>query len=181
MSLGGLIAQIEAVTDPERVASLTLIASEPLGGSDVELPGIDERFMGHFATMSDLDWTDDESVASFLLEIARLSSANPDAFDPNESMTRIAAELERADSLQTAFNHATVQLDQDWTGRLADVSVPTLVIHGDLDPILPIENGHAICQQVANARMLVLQGVGHELPAGSIDQIAVAIIEHVVR
>ena len=86
MSLGGLIAQVTALTAPERVASMTLIASEPLGGSDAELPGIDDRFMEHFAKMADLDWSDDESVGRFLLEIARLSSGDPDAFDPEAAI-----------------------------------------------------------------------------------------------
>lgn len=181
MSLGGLIAQVASLTAPERVASMTLICSEPLGGSDVERPGIDDRFMGHFATMSDLDWSDDESVGRFLLEIARLSSGDPDAFDPEASIARIAAELERTDNVQTAFNHATVQTEQDWTRRLADVTTPTLIIHGERDPIVPLANGRAICEQIANSRMLVLRGVGHELPADSINEIVDAIIEHVSR
>jgi pimeloyl-ACP methyl ester carboxylesterase len=177
MSLGGLIAQIAAVTSPERVASMTLIGGEPLGGSDTELPGIDERFMVHFATMDDLDWSDDEAVADFLLEIARLSSATPETFDPQPARKRIAAELERTDTMQSAFNHATVQMEHDWTGRLADVTAPTLVIHGELDPILPLANGQAISELIANARLHVLRGVGHELPSDALDEIGEAITD----
>ena len=181
MSLGGLIAQITAVSSPERVASMTLIGSEPLGGSDAELPGIDERFMTHFATMGDLDWADHDAVAGFLLEIARLSAGTPDAFDPEPSSARIAAEQRRTDSMQHAFNHATMEAERDWTGCLAGVTTPTLVIHGELDPILPLANGRAIHDQIAGSRLHVLPGVGHELPDESIGEIATAITEFIGR
>jgi len=55
MSLGGYGSQIAALTHPDRVLSLTLIATEPLGVS-YEGEGIDPRFMDHFSTMSELDW-----------------------------------------------------------------------------------------------------------------------------
>jgi pimeloyl-ACP methyl ester carboxylesterase len=83
--------------------------------------------------------------------------------------------------MQTAFNHATIETENDWTGRLADVTTPTLVIHGELDPIVPLANGRAICEQIANCRLHVLSGVGHELPARFVDEIVDEIIEHVRR
>jgi pimeloyl-ACP methyl ester carboxylesterase len=181
MSLGGLIAQIAAVTSPERVASMTLIGSEPLGGSEAELPGIDERFMAHFATMGDLDWSDDEAVARFLLEIARLSAGTPATFDPEPSGARIAAELRRTASIQSAFNHATVDTERDWTGCLSRVTTPTLVLHGELDPIVPLANGLVIHEQITGSRLHVLPGVGHELPTGNLVEIVDAITEFIGR
>jgi pimeloyl-ACP methyl ester carboxylesterase len=181
MSLGGLVAQIASVTFPERVASMTLIGSEPLGGSENELPGIDQRFMAHFATMGDLDWSDDRAVTDFLLEIARLSAGTPDTFDLRPASARIASELERTDSIQSAFNHATLELHHDWSGRLSEVTAPTLVIHGERDPILPLANGRSIAEQITSARLHVLHGVGHELPIEAIDEICAAITEHAGR
>ena len=69
MSLGGYISQIAALRYPDRVLSLTLIGSEPLGSTD-ELPGIDDKFMTHFAGMGELDWSDDAAVEEFLVEMA---------------------------------------------------------------------------------------------------------------
>jgi pimeloyl-ACP methyl ester carboxylesterase len=115
------------------------------------------------------------------LEIARLSAGTPDTFDPEPSIARIAAELRRTDSIQSAFNHATLDTGRDWTGRLADVTTPTLVIHGELDPILPLPNGQAIHEQIIGSRLHVLPGVGHELPASNIDEIANAIIDFIGR
>ena len=83
--------------------------------------------------------------------------------------------------MQTAFNHATVDTDQNWIGRLADVTTPTLVIHGELDPIVPLANGRAICSQIPDSRIVVLSGVGHELPADSINEIVDAIAQHAGR
>lgn len=77
--------------------------------------------------------------------------------------------------MQSAFNHATLEMEHDWTGRLADVTAPTLVIHGELDPILPLANGQEISELIANARLHVLRGVGHELPSDALDEISNAI------
>ncbi|HSP29601.1 MAG TPA: alpha/beta hydrolase, partial [Ilumatobacteraceae bacterium] len=81
MSLGGFLSQIVAVTHPERVRTLSLIASEPLGAEPGSLPGIDDRFLEHFATIGDLDWTDVSDVERFLVEIGRLSAGSPERFD----------------------------------------------------------------------------------------------------
>lgn len=61
MSLGGYLSQILALTHPERVKSLTLIASEPLG-VEYEGEGLAPAFMEHFGAMGSLDWTDAEAV-----------------------------------------------------------------------------------------------------------------------
>ncbi len=93
MSLGGYISQIAALVAPDRVRSLTLIASEPLGSTD-ELPGIDERFMDHFGAMGDLDWSNDDAVEEFLVGIGRLSAGTPERFDEAGTRRRVRSEIE---------------------------------------------------------------------------------------
>jgi pimeloyl-ACP methyl ester carboxylesterase len=48
--------------------------------------------------------------------------------------------------------------------RLADVKVPTLVIHGADDPLVPAENGRLVAQAVPGARLLEFEGMGHDIP-----------------
>ncbi len=57
MSLGGRLSQIAALQQPERILSLTLIASEPLDDSKLEQPEISPEFLKHFAQLCDLDWS----------------------------------------------------------------------------------------------------------------------------
>lgn len=164
MSLGGLIGQIAALHWPERVRSLTLIGSEPLGWTGPELPGIAPAFLAHLATLTTLDWAKPEAVTAFMLEIARLSSGSGRSFDAARETRRIRAEIARARNIQSAFNHAMLALHGDHAGKTAEIAQPVLVLHGRDDPILPVENGQALAMALPNARLVILDGVGHELP-----------------
>ncbi len=61
MSLGGLLAQILALRAPQRVASLTLIASEIHGDPGADVPAIDPALLAHFAAAATVDWDDESS------------------------------------------------------------------------------------------------------------------------
>lgn len=74
--------------------------------------------------------------------------------------------------MQSAFNHAMAEMEHDWTGRLADVTAPTLVIHGELDPILPLANGQAISELVADARLQRVARRRPRLPSDAFDEIS---------
>jgi pimeloyl-ACP methyl ester carboxylesterase len=77
------------------------------------------------------------------------------------------------------FNHATLEVREDWSGRFRRIACPTLVIHGGEDPVLPVANGMALAEGIAGAELLVLDGVGHELPAARIGEVADRIARHV--
>ncbi len=175
MSLGGYISQIAAVIEPDRIRSLTLIGSEPLGVTE-ELPGIDDSLMNHFASMAGLDWSDTNAVAEFLTEIGRLSAGTPGRFDEAGTRDRVLAEIDRASSIASAFNHAMVTTTDDWTGALDKIKAPTLVIHGEFDPILPLANGKAIADGIRLARLHVLRDAGHELNRLDLDEIHESIV-----
>jgi pimeloyl-ACP methyl ester carboxylesterase len=179
MSLGGYIAQIVALQHPGRVASLTLIASEPLGWDGAPLPQISEEFLGHFAALGSLDWSHRDAAADFLVESERLCVGSGAPFDAVAAKAIALRVLERSDSPASMFNHGSLTTRHDWTGRFRDIDCPVLVIHGDEDPILPVENGRAIASGIPGARLEVLPGVGHELPAGHLAWIADRVAEHV--
>jgi len=175
LSLGGLIGQVLALQVPERLASLTLIGSEPLGWDGPPLPGIAPGFMNHFAGVAALDWDDRDAVAGFLLGIARLCAGSGAPFDAAREGDRIARDLARAPDAASAFAHAGVGLAGDWTGRWRDIALPVTVVHGAEDPILPLPNGRALAQGIAGARLVVLDGVGHELPARAVPALVAAL------
>ncbi|NJN35809.1 MAG: alpha/beta hydrolase [Nitrospiraceae bacterium] len=179
MSLGGYIAQMLAVTQPERVPSLTLIGSEPLGWDGEPLPHISGAFLDHFATFGDLDWSDQDAVMDFLLEIERLCAGSGQPFDEKRAAARIREILERTDNVASMFNHSSRTTRSDWTGRFREISCPTLVLHGAEDPILPVENGRAIAEGIAGAELVIMDGVGHELPMSHVTMIADRVARHV--
>ena len=175
MSLGGYISQIAALSHPDRVRSLTLIGSEPLGTTE-ELPAIEEKFMTHFGAMSELDWSDDDAVEGFLVGIGRLSAGTPERFDEVGTRDRVRAEIARAVNISSAFNHAMVTTTDDWTDAVEQITKPTLVIHGEHDPILPLPNGQAIAEHIGGAQICVLDDAGHELNPRDLPTIADTII-----
>jgi pimeloyl-ACP methyl ester carboxylesterase len=61
---------------------------------------------------------------------------------------------------------------------LADIKAPTLVIHGTEDPVLPYPHGVALADEVPGARLLAIEGMGHELPRGAWPEIVPAITAH---
>jgi len=179
MSLGGYLSQMVALDQPERIASLCLIASEPLGWDGAPLPHISDAFMDHFRALGTLDWSDAVAVTEFLVESDRLCAGPGTAFDVQAARTRVGQVLARTDSPASMFNHATLDSARDWTGRFRDIACPVLVVHGEADPILPPENGRAIAAGIEGAALKVLPGVGHEIPPEQIRFLASRIARHV--
>jgi pimeloyl-ACP methyl ester carboxylesterase len=177
MSLGGYLAQINALRYPERVLSLTLIASEPFGIS-YEAEGIGEDFMAHFSTMASLDWANRQAVAAFLLRIAELSAGTRGPFDRNAALDRIEGELSRTSSMQSAFNHSMIAGSIDLRKTAADLHCPVLIIHGSDDPIISVNAAHKAAQMIPRSELMILEGVGHELLLQDTPAIAQRILSH---
>ena len=172
MSLGGYISQILALTHPGRVRSLTLFASEPLGWDGPALPHISQEFLEHFGNLTSLNWTSETETTEFLLTSERLSAGSGQDFDETYMRSRIEQILARTSSPASMFNHATLGTREDWTGRFRDITVPILILHGADDPILPVDNGEALAAGISGSELIILDGVGHELPLLRVETIA---------
>ncbi|MDP9840039.1 pimeloyl-ACP methyl ester carboxylesterase [Neorhizobium huautlense] len=179
MSLGGYIAQMIAVRLPERVATVTLISSEPLGWDGPPLPHISQEFLDHFSKLPTVDWDDPRAVTEFLMQSERLSAGSGGEFDENRAKAGVDRMLGRAQNISSMFNHGALSTTEDWAGQYRNVDQPTLVIHGEDDPILPIENGRALARSLPCARLLSMPGVGHELPARVLDFLTDEIAAHI--
>jgi pimeloyl-ACP methyl ester carboxylesterase len=163
MSLGGYLAQLMALKYPQRIKSLTLIASERLAEEDPTIPGIDPSVLNYHAKASELDWTNREEVIEYHVGAWRLLSGSAHSFD--ESIIRKLAgdDFDRIPNSTTAFNHALLDGGEKWLNRLAEITAPTLVIHGTEDLVLPYAHGLALKAEIPNAELLTLSGTGHEL------------------
>ena len=60
---------------------------------------------------------------------------------------------------------------------LGNVKAPTLVIHGDADPLVPIVGGYATAEAIPGAKMLVMEGMGHSQPEGAWPRMIDSIVE----
>ncbi|MDR7385772.1 alpha/beta fold hydrolase [Promicromonospora iranensis] len=172
VSMGGGIAQQVAIEHPDRVASLTLMSTSPLTpgapgqGADAAelaaLPGPSAEVRAMFdSPPPDPDWGDPEAVVRYLAEAERAFAGT--GYDEAASVATARQVVERSIDPAAAANHHLVE-GSPVRGTLADVDVPTLVLHGEADPLFPPEHGVALAAAVWGARLVLLSGVGHQYP-----------------
>ncbi|MCP9229525.1 alpha/beta fold hydrolase [Mesorhizobium sp. LMG 17147] len=183
MSMGGVIAQLVALKYPSRVTSLTVISSSPLGIDTSHLPGTTEAYRRHSAEGAKVDWADRGQVVDFIVKDAHALTGAAHSFDERRTRAFVEEDYDRSGGFLSATNHFLLKSGEDrsgedWTGRLRDMKIPLLVIHGTDDPIFPVEHGAALADAVAGARLLRIEGGGHELHPDDWAAIIDAIVAH---
>jgi pimeloyl-ACP methyl ester carboxylesterase len=180
MSAGGWIAQLLALDYPERVATLTLIASRPNtpGPVDQDLPGHHPALMEAIMSTPQPDWSDRHAVTDHLVRQAR-NLAGAGAFDEASARAQAEAEVARTTDVRSATtNIAFADHGPRWRERLGQITAPTLVLHGEDDPFFPIGNGEALAAEIPDARLVRLGRVGHRLPAHAVPAVADELLAH---
>ena len=160
-SLGGIIAQRIALRHPDRVLSVVSAAGIPSDTSGLGA-GRYVRFgmLARLARMKFPEGRDGDIQMSLALARAVASPAYP--FD--ETATREWIERE-ADSGPRDTKAQSRQAGASWHGpKLRELNKPTLVLHGDHDPLLRVSAARNTAKAVAGARLVLLPGAGHDLP-----------------
>jgi pimeloyl-ACP methyl ester carboxylesterase len=158
-SMGGMIAQLIAIHHPDRVLSLVSIMSTT-GNRRVGQPNPRMALRLLRPARRDREGYIEDQVQTYLaigskryepdIEYMRARAAR--CFDRGHHPAGSARQL------------AAVTSAHDRTAQLAGLNVPTTVIHGDADPLVRISGGRATAKAIPGARMLVLPGMGHDLP-----------------
>ena len=172
-SMGGCLVQLMAIHHPERLISMTSIQSFAKG---VDLPG--PRIQGfpvklpesteHDAFLREyIDWEQFLGGERYKRDAAYLSA-----------MGEVI--LARGLTIEGRIGHAAAMaVTPDWYADLAAVKVPSLVIHGDADPLVSVALGIATAKAIPGCKLLVIEGWGHGFPAPSLwPQLTDAIANH---
>ncbi|MRX56504.1 alpha/beta fold hydrolase [Bacillus idriensis] len=162
MSLGGMIGQIMAVKNPERVRTLTIIASSVFGTEQAELPQMDQRILDYHAKSASIDWSNRESSISYLAEGWKVLSGAK-SFEKERMYLLAEREYSRAKQIQSRFNYVLLGGGEDYLDRMGEIDVPSVIIHGTDDPALPFEHGLALAKAIPHAEIVTLEGTGHEI------------------
>ncbi|WP_426446704.1 alpha/beta fold hydrolase [Paenibacillus sp. S-38] len=180
MSLGGMIGQVLALRHPGRVLTLTLIASSLFGSDENtrELPPMDPKILEYHAGGSAVDWSNEEDAARYLVEGSRLLCGPMRTFDETRVSRQVRQELRRARNLLSMYNHALLRGDEAYEGRIREIRVPALVIHGTEDTALPYPHALALAGELPMASLLPLDGAGHEVHPEDWKTIISAIAKH---
>jgi pimeloyl-ACP methyl ester carboxylesterase len=181
MSMGGFIAQRLALRRSGRVLSVTAISTSPIGTDTSSLPGATEAYMKHAATGEGVDWSDRTQVVDFIVRETAVIAGT--AFPCDEAGWRglVERDYDRARNFASVTNHFSAAPGEDLSGRLPGMAAPLLVMHGTADPLFPVEHGEALAAAVAGARMVRLEGGGHEIHPGHWDRIIAEIGAHAAQ
>jgi pimeloyl-ACP methyl ester carboxylesterase len=171
-SMGGFIAQLVALNHPERALTLTSIMSGPNGDDQVQ-PTEEGRSV-LFAPAPD----NREGRIELGVWAKRKLLGPADPFDDDYERARIVRAVDRGSNPAGFVRQLqAIGVAEGRLERLATLRVPTLVIHGDADILVPVENGRLVAAAVPGARLLEIDGMGHDLPRRIWSQVADAIAE----
>jgi pimeloyl-ACP methyl ester carboxylesterase len=159
-SWSGGVGLVLAVDHRDRVASLVFESSTT--GADGLPPPSQELIANRIPSP---DPGDPDAVIRFVVASARAFAGGSPYFDEQATHAMVERDVARTRNLASMLtNHYMIDFDGPAGGSFVDVAVPTLVAHGDLDPLLPLPHGEALRDAVPGARLAVLHGAGHDLP-----------------
>ena len=176
VSMGGMIAQTIAARRPERVLTLTSIMSST--GS---------RWRGQPALRTYRQFLRPVSTdrAAYIAETAALFDIiGSPGFerDGDDLRTLLGAMYDRGhDPGSVSRQLAAILASGDRTAELRRITAPTLVIHGTADKLVALSGGRATARAIPGARLLKVEGMGHDLPRGAWPQLIDAIVANTRR
>jgi pimeloyl-ACP methyl ester carboxylesterase len=182
-SMGGMIGQTVAIEHPGRLLSLTSVMSSPGGNpmtdAQAELPGPSPDVMELFSRSLENPPSSREERIQARMDMFRTLAGSLGGFDEKESYELFSREHDRARDWDAQNNHGlAIASSPDRREALSQIDVPTLVIHGTEDGILPYEHGVATAKLIPNAELLTIEGMGHDFPKPAAERILGAILRH---
>jgi pimeloyl-ACP methyl ester carboxylesterase len=172
-SLGGMIAQLIASSHPDRVLSLVSIMSTT-GNRRVGHPNRRVALWMLRKPRVDRDGYIEDHIATY-----RAIGSQGFDFDEDDQRERAGRCFDRGiHPAGSARQMAAIMAAPDRTPLLGQVRVPTTVIHGDADLLVNVSGGRATAEAIPGARLVILPGMGHDLPRELWPQIIDAIVQN---
>lgn len=175
-SMGGMIAQLVALRAPHRVRSLVSIMSTT---NERDLPGPTPAALEVLRTPAP---TERDAYVEQQVRNERVLHGDELPLDEATARRRAALDFERGiDPLGIARQYLAILAQPGRRAALGALRAPTLVIHGDRDPLVPLEAGFDTHRSIPASRWQVIRGMGHVLPACVWPELIDTIAQHTGR
>ena len=171
-SMGGMITQIIGLDYPERTLTLTPIMSSPgLGDPDLSgmTPGLVEGMKESFLLNIQGKYEDG------VVRIYKALTGSRFPFDEKKFREEMEPYMTHGYNPHAGHGEA-VGASANRKERLHEIKVPTLVIHGTEDSILPLDHGMVLVDNIPNAKSYIMEGVGHEIPEQLLPEITTEMV-----
>lgn len=174
-SMGGMIAQTVAIEHPERVLSLTSIMSTT-GDPDVGQPNPEV-----LPLLLEAPPTERDAAIARAVEVSRLIGS-PENFEADRALARATRAYDR-NVYPAGVGHQLLAIvgSGSRSDALRSLDVNTLVIHGDADPLVDVSGGERTAEVIPHAELLIIEGMGHDMPSTEWPAIIEAITALAVR
>lgn len=178
-SMGGMIAQLAAAEYPHRVLSLTSIMSNT---NEPHLPTPDLRVLFHLAGVTGEKVVDSASAVRNRMTLWRKIRSPGFMTDSELVAERAESNYLRSFRPEGAARHSmAVMATGGFSSRLKNIVAPTLVIHGNSDPLVPMAGGLDSARAIPGAQLKIIEGMGHELPDALSEHFALLISKNAQR
>lgn len=174
-SMGGMIVQLMAANHRERTLSMTSIMSS---SGKAGLPGARPDIQRQFMVKRSPDASREEAVAFGAALVSAFSFPDP-ARPENAHAEMTAKAFDRGYyPVGTRRQLLAIIADGSRVERLKTIKVPTLVVHGGADPLVPKEGSEDIARHIQGARLEIIDEMAHDLPPSQVGRILDLIAEH---
>jgi pimeloyl-ACP methyl ester carboxylesterase len=174
-SMGGMIAQIVAAEYPDRVISLVSLMSS---SGDPGLPQAKPEAIAAIMQARP-DGSDRELAVQHGMRVYRAIGSPGFPTSDEELRVKVGAAFDRSyypPGIGRQF--AAIMANGSRVGMLKKLSVPTLVLHGADDPLVPVEAGKHTAALIAGSTLTIVPGMGHDIAPGLIPVLVEAIAAH---
>lgn len=173
-SMGGMIAQTMAIEHPDRVLTLTSVYSTT-GEPEVGTP--DPEVLGSLLSVM-VPREDRAGRIAGSVELARLIGTR-DVFDEARATEQAAMLIDRAyDPDGVSRQLLAILASGSRADALGAVTAPTMVLHGDADPLVHVSGGHRTAELVPGAELRILSGMAHDMPPSYWDRIVGGLLDN---
>jgi proline iminopeptidase len=174
-SMGGMIVQLMAAHHPDRILTMTSIMST---SGRAGLPGPRADIRKRLMAPRPSNPTREQAVRLGAESLETISYA--DKKRPNSAFSDMAARAFDRSYYPIGMKRQllAIMADGSRVSRLKTVKVPTLVVHGGADPLVPKEGSEDIARLVANARLEIIPEMAHDLPPSQVGRMVDLIAGH---